>query len=202
MDNKRKNLKENYEDDILILNEYMNNNEEKRANYLSYTDRYFTRYYKLNVKIQNNDHLVLMHSNKIAVCAIAPSHPLLDSTKYQIKNVHFLQNVNDEMSGKHKHNAKNLNVMQPMCKVYCDKIGENGLEECYFVIYSCLNAKLLEINERLLINPELLQQKPATEGYLAILMPKLDNIKEQLADLMNHSDYLNEINKAKEMQKE
>jgi hypothetical protein len=181
------------EDDLIILNENQNDSDSKRAHYLSYTERYFKRYYKLDVKYSFNDHLVLMHSNKVAVCTIAPSHPALDTLKYKIDRVDFIQEVSNEMSGKHKHNAKNLNVLQPLCKIYCNKLEEN-MQECYFVVYSCLNAKLLEINEKLLTNPGLLQSKPATEGYLAILMPKLDNLNEQIGELITHSQYLETIN--------
>jgi len=135
-----------------------------------------------------------MHSNKVAVCTIAPSHPALDTKNYKLDRVEFIQEVSSEMSGKHKHNAKNLNVLQPLCKIYCQKLNEN-MNECYFVVYSCLNAKLLEINERLLTQPELLKNKAGTEGYLAILMPKLDNLKEQLNELVDYSQYLEELKK-------
>lgn len=192
MDNKRK---YDNEDDLIILKENQEDSEAKRAHYLSYTERYFKRYYKLNVKYACNDHLVLMHSNRVAVCGLAPSHPVLDTTKYQIDHVEFIQEVSSEMRGKHKHNAKNVNVLQPLCKIYCKKLQEN-MEECYFVIYTCLNAKLLETNERLLTMPELVQTKPATEGFLAILMPKLDNLNDQIAsELITHAEYLDEVNK-------
>ena len=137
-----------------------------------------------------------MHSNRVAVCTIAPSHPALDTTKHKIDRVEFIQEVSSEMSGKHKHNAKNLNVLQPLCKIYCKKINEN-MDECFFVVYSCLNAKLLEINEKLLTKPDLMQTKPVTEGYFAILMPKLDNLSEQINELLTHEQYMEELNKRK-----
>ena len=196
MDNKRKYHNYDLEDDLIILSENKNDSDTKRAHYLSYTERYFKRYYKLDLKYPQNDHLILMHSNKVAVCLIAPTHPILDKQKYNVKKVEFIQNVNEEMSGKHKHNAKNVNVSQPICKVYCQVLNkkEDEFSERYFILYSCLNAKLLEINERLLTNPELIQEKPDTEGYYAILMPKLDNLNEQISDLITHSEYIESTN--------
>ncbi|CAF0781705.1 unnamed protein product [Brachionus calyciflorus] len=189
---KRKWHCEENEDDLMILNDILNDSETKLATYLSYTERYFKRYYKLNIKYPNNDHLVLMHSNKVAVCFIAPTHPILNKEKFKVTKVEFIQNVNEEMSGKHKHNAKNVNTMQPICKVYCQilKREENELDEQYFLLYSCLNAKLIETNERLLKNPGLIQEKPFTEGFYAILLPKLDTLNEQIADLITHTEYL------------
>ena len=194
MDNKRK---YDNEDDLIILAENQNDSDSKRAHYLSYTERYFKRYYKLDVKYPCNDHLILMHSNKVAVCTIASSHPALDTTKYKIDRVEYIQEVSSEMSGKHKHNAKNLNVLQPLCKIYCSKLNEN-MEECYFVIYSCLNAKLIELNEKLLTEPTILQNKPLTEGYLAIMMIKLDSVNEQIGELITHAEYLDVVNKRNE----
>lgn len=197
MENKRKFQSQENEDDLLILAENINDSDTKRAHYLSYTDRYFKRYYKLNFKYPNNDHLILMHSNKVAVCLLAPSHPILNKTKYKCVKVEFIQNVNEEMSGKHKHNANNVNNTQLICKVYCELLnpGADELPDRYFLLYSCLNAKLIETNERLLKNPELLQEKPDTEGFLAIMIPKLENINEQIAELITHAEYLDTINK-------
>ena len=92
MDNnyKRKFQSQDNEDDLIILNENLENSDSKRVQYLSYTDRYFKRYYKLDVKYKGNDHLILMHSNRVAVSAIAPSHPILNKSKYVSKFVSII----------------------------------------------------------------------------------------------------------------
>lgn len=190
------------EDDLLLLDLLESGAESRIANYKSYIDRYFTKYYKINFRQARNDHLILMHSNKIAVCSLAPSHPVLDTSRYRVVRVEYLQTVNDEMSGKHKHNAKNLNQNQPICRLHAkvlktDESAEDTLEpkeavgdERIFVFYSFLNAKLLETNDRLAEQPELVQTKPATEGFIAIMMPKLDNLKDQLKELIDHDEYI------------
>ncbi len=195
---KRKYEQEFLEDDLLILKENQEYNETKRANYLSYTERYFKRYYRLNVKVKRNDHLILLHSNKVAVCSLAPTHPLLNKEKYKVEKIEFIQFVNDEMRGKHKHFANNLNFDQPLCKIIATNLkpDENETDTISFMIYSSLNAKLVEINEKLFEQPELIQDKP-NEGYLAILLPKLDNINTQLSKLITHVEYLNETEQLK-----
>jgi hypothetical protein len=177
------------------LNEDPIESETKKMSYPSYIDRYFTKYYKLNVKYPNNDHLLLLHSNKVVICSLAPTHPILDKTKFKIEKIEFLQQINGEMSGKHKNNAKNLNVLQALCRITCLKLNKEPQVSVNFKIYSCMNAKLIEINEKLLTEPELLQNKPETHGFLAILFPKLDDINKQLSDLLTECEYLKEINK-------
>lgn len=177
------------EDDLLVLNMLESGAESRIGTYKSYIDRYFTKYYKTNVRYPSNDHLVLMHSNKIAVCALAPSHPVLDTSRYTVTRVEYVQGVSDEMSGRHKHNASLVNVNQPLCRLHATAVTDVDADQV-FVVYSCLNAKLIEVNERLVQQPGLVQSKPTTDGFIAILMPKLDSLKEQLNDLITHDQYL------------
>ena len=104
------------------------------------------------------------------------------------------------MSGKHKHNAKLLTNQQSLCKLHVTRVdGKSdeeveGLKENCFLIYSCLNGKLIEINEKLITNPDLLQEKGATEGFLAIVMTKLENWKKQVEELTTHQKYVEHLN--------
>lgn len=184
------------EDDLLILEQLESGAENRIVNYKSYIDRYFTKYYKMNMRYPGNDHLILMHSNKIAVCALAPSHPVLDTSRYKVTRIEYLQTVNDEMSGKHKHNAKNVNVNQPICKIHAQVLNDSADSEPEksFVFYSCLNAKLIETNERLIEKPDLVQSKSTTDGFIAIMMPKLDNLKDQINEFITQEEYLKSLN--------
>jgi hypothetical protein len=193
MCDKRKFMQADNEDDLMILNDYQKIADSKKFHYLSYLERYFTKYYMLDVRTPFSDHLIMLHSNKVAVCAVAPSHPVLDSKKHKITRVEFIQQVNEEMRGKHKHFANNVNVNQPICKIFCDVLPSEDSNESStvtFVICSCLNAKLIETNERLLTNPELVQTKPDTEGYIAILMPKLDSVREQTVLFKTQAEFV------------
>ena len=61
--------------------------------YLSVTERYYTPYYKIDQdRSRKNDLCLLIHSNRISLITLAPSHPILSSTE-KIK-------VNCEVSGK------------------------------------------------------------------------------------------------------
>jgi hypothetical protein len=55
----------------------------------NFIDRYFTRLYSLNVRgVEENDQYVHMHSNRLALVGLAPSHPIVTS-KVPIISINF-----------------------------------------------------------------------------------------------------------------
>ena len=165
----------------------------KKPNYPSFVDRYFKKYYHLDTKEPLNDHLVLLHSNRVCVCTVAPSHPVLDKTKFKIEKIEYIQHVSDNMKGKHKQNAKQLKVLQPICTLFCKNIQNSPPTDKKFTFYSCINAKLIEINEEAVRNPEFFQDFSQSDGYLVILYPKIDKIMEQFETLITHEQYVKAI---------
>ncbi|XP_073907416.1 protein Abitram isoform X2 [Castor canadensis] len=123
----------------------------------SLVDRYFTRWYKADVKGKPcEDHCILQHSNRICVITLAGSHPVLQSGKtiksisYQIStNCSRLQN---KVSGKFKRGAQFLTELAPLCKIYCSD-GEE------YTVSSCVRGRLMEVNENILHKPSILQEK-------------------------------------------
>ncbi|XP_062986278.1 protein Abitram [Elgaria multicarinata webbii] len=151
------------------------------------TERYFTRWYKPDVKgNQYEDHCILQHSNRICVITIADAHPLLQKKKtiqsisYQISaNCSRLQN---KVSGKSKRGAQFLTELAPLCRILCSD-GEE------YTIYSCIRGRLIEVNEKILDNPSLLQEKPSTEGYIAVVLPKFEESKRITKGLLTRKEY-------------
>ncbi|XP_069769391.1 protein Abitram isoform X2 [Narcine bancroftii] len=157
----------------------------------SVVDRYFTRWYKTDVKGKAfEDHCILQHSNRICVITVAESHPVIESAKnikrisYQISaNCSRLQN---KVSGKSKRGGQFLTELAPLCRITC----EDGEE---YTIYSCIRGRLLEVNENILQHPSLLQEKPSTEGYIAVVLPKFEESKSITQDLISQEMYANII---------
>ncbi|XP_068003590.1 protein Abitram isoform X2 [Melanerpes formicivorus] len=122
-------------------------------------ERYFTRWYKPDVKGRPcEDFCVLQHSNRICVITLAEAHPLLQSGK-TIKNVNYQISANcsrlqNKVSGKSKRGAQFLTELAPLCR-----ISSSDGEE--YTIYSCIRGRLIEVNENILSNPALLQEKNA-----------------------------------------
>lgn len=144
------------------------------------TDRYFTAYYKLDVQSYADDICILMHSNRICMLTLAPSHAILQDdkhiTKVDFKVSNKLDRVQNKVSGKSKHGAQPLQTNSNICKITCSN-------EKPYIIKCCIIGKLVEVNESLIQNPKLLLEPPHKGGYLAIILPNiklLDKMKESL----------------------
>ncbi|XP_039185178.1 protein Abitram isoform X1 [Crotalus tigris] len=181
------------------------------------TERYFTRWYKPDVKgNQCEDHCILQHSNRICVITIADAHPLLQKEK-PIKSISYQISANcsrlkNKVSGKSKRGAEGrrrsaawlpdrtagtaeaalgaqfLTELAPLCRILCSD-GEE------YTIYSCIRGKLIEVNENILENPSLLQEKPSTEGYIAVVLPKFEESKKVTQGLLTREEYKEVLSK-------
>jgi len=157
--------------------------------YPSVVERYYRRMYSVDVMGKANEDVCLMfHSNKVCVVTLAPSHPIV-ADKKTIKIVDFkvtekLDRRNNRVTGKTKRGAQFLTYESPLCRVTCD-------DETVFVIRSCFNGRLLEINENLHDNPKLLVDKNESNGYVAIAIPTRKNdFVNGREKLINRADYL------------
>lgn len=138
-------------------------------------DRYFTRFYYRKSNTDNEDHQILIHSNRICLIGLAPSHIAFEkgikSVDFNIGNIDRREN---HCSGKGKKGAMNLQPTSALAIITCK-------DDTQYKIISCITGKLIEVNERLIDNPELLAQEG--NGYVAICLPKIENadvIKQNL----------------------
>ncbi|XP_043396252.1 protein Abitram isoform X3 [Chelonia mydas] len=58
-----------------------------------------------------------------------------------------------------------------------------------YTIYSCIRGRLMEVNENILDNPAILQEKPSTEGYIAVVLPKFEESKTITQGLLTQKEY-------------
>ncbi|XP_014665475.1 PREDICTED: protein Simiate-like isoform X2 [Priapulus caudatus] len=160
---------------------------DKKMRYLSVTERYFTPRYAIGKKMNAEDHCILFHSNKIALLTLAPSHPVLRDNKI-VSNVNFNlgKNMNrlvNIVRGKAKKGGQWLQPDAKVCELTCTD-GSN------YTIYSCIRGNLIEINENLLNNPSLLSEKPDSNGYIAVILPKLHESQAQQDSLLSKAEYI------------
>ncbi|KAH9516997.1 hypothetical protein DERF_007699 [Dermatophagoides farinae] len=119
----------------------------------------------------NYDQIVLLHSNRIAVICLAPSHEII-VLKKSIKNIDFCgknKNVNrldNQVKGKGKKGAQMVGPESILCTLHCQ-------DETSYPIRACMGGKIIEINKCLVDEPSLIIEKPLTDGYIAIIMPPL-----------------------------
>ncbi|XP_066416750.1 protein Abitram isoform X1 [Molothrus aeneus] len=161
-------------------------------------ERYFTRWYKPDVKGRPcEDFCVLQHSNRICVITLAEAHPLLQSGK-TIKNINYQISANcsrlqNKVSGKSKRDLfirwRGIHHLQVRFFPFFPYlvIPHTSTESEHFC--SCIRGRLIEVNENILSNPALLQEKPSTEGYIAVVLPKFEESKSITQGLLTQKEY-------------
>lgn len=151
------------------------------------TERYFTTYYKINVQSPGDDICIRIHSNRICMFSLAPSHVILqgdkDITKVDFKINDKLDRASNKVSGKSKHGAQPLQVNSNICTIFCSD-GQRYLIKC------CMIGKLVEINEMLSEKPQLLRELPHKGGYLAIILPNIKHLENLKQSLLTHEEYI------------
>uniref|UniRef100_A0A452FJF6 Protein Abitram n=1 Tax=Capra hircus TaxID=9925 RepID=A0A452FJF6_CAPHI len=112
--------------------------------------------------------MLLLHSNRTHVITLAQSHSVLQKYWSGVllpspsTNGSTLQN---KVSEKFKQGTQFLTELAPLCKIYC-----SGGEEC--TISNCVRGWLMEMNVNIFHRPSSLQEKPSTEGYIAVVLNK------------------------------
>lgn len=158
---------------------------EKRAP--SVIDRYYTRWYRTDLKGKPcEDHCILQHSNRICVVTLAETHPVLQNGR-TIKSINYqisdgCSRLKNKVSGKSKRGGQFLTDFAPLCRITCT-------DDTEYTVYSCIRGRLLEVNEEILKRPALLLEKPFTEGYIAVILPKLEESKSITENLLTREDF-------------
>ncbi|KAJ0402086.1 hypothetical protein ATCC90586_000271 [Pythium insidiosum] len=144
-------------------------------------ERYYTELFACDVMSRpNEDQYVHMHSNRLCVVGVANSHPAM---KEEIASIEFTPNVlESRVSGKKKKGGQFMLPETIICHIRC-KSGAS------YAIRSCIRGTLLELNDALLENPHLLQEKHLSDGYLVIIQPKTSEVIEIQESLLTKEEY-------------
>lgn len=188
MNNLEVKLSDFYYNDDIEENEIPSIVDTYDVNFLSVVDRFFTKYYyKKCPKIDNEDHQILFHSNRICLIGLSSMHEAMKKTivnvNFDIGNVDRSQN---NVKGKGKKGAMNLQPTSTLAIIKCS----DGTE---YNIVSCITGKLIEINSKLLQNPELI--KTEGDGYVAVVLPKPENCDGIKAKLLTELQYFSDDDK-------
>lgn len=150
---------------------------------------FLKRYFSLGFipdagNVPGNDLCVLMHSNRVMIITLAKSNVYL---KKGVKEVNFkvtgnTNRLENKVRGKRKHGGQFLGINSPLVRL----VLESGEE---VVIPSAIRGKLIEVNQRLVTNPELLRTNTNTDGYLAIVSPKLSEYEDVVQSLMKEEEF-------------
>lgn len=155
-----------------------------KGEYPSVVDRYFTRFYfkkQSSENFENEDHVVLFHSNRLCLIGLAKSHVAftkgISSVSYNIGNCDRSHN---QVKGKHKKGGMNLQPSTTLAIVTC----KDGSE---YKIVSCITGKLIEVNERL--DNDLGKLSVEGDGYIAVILCKPELCDKIKSSLTAETDY-------------
>ena len=169
-----------YEEGIPSITTYIDESKP----FPSFVDRYFSRFYhkRTSENGDNEDHLILFHTNGVCLISIASSHVAfkkgIESINYDIGNSDRSQN---QAKGKHKKGAMNLQKDTALAIIKT----KDGSE---YKVFSCVGGKLLEVNEQL--KEDLKKLEMEGHGYVAVVLPKVANTGKEKGLLINENDYV------------
>jgi len=120
--------------------------------------------------------LVLVHSNRLCLVCLSPEHPVVKGGN-AVKKVDFqvsprCNRLDNVVRGKGKKGAQVAGVESIMAVIETEG-GDR------YKVVSNVRGKIVEVNERLVAEPELVRTHPGTEGFVAMVLPKIpDGLKE------------------------
>lgn len=153
------------------------------GDYPSVVDRYFTRFFQpiKSETAENEDHLVLFHSNRLCLIGLAKSHVAfskgIKSINYNIGNCDRSQN---QVKGKRKKGGMNLQPLTTLAIVTC----KDGSE---YKVVSCITGRLIEVNDR--FEKDLSKLSVEGDGYIAVIICKPEHCEKIKNTLVAEKDY-------------
>ncbi|KAG8632294.1 protein Abitram [Manihot esculenta] len=131
-----------------------------------------------------HDQYVYRHANGLCVIGLAPTHVAFKDGR-GITAVDFNVGKSDrsgmKVTGKRKKNAQHFESNTALCKV-CT-------QDSSYIVRCCVKGSLLEVNDKLIKQPELLNSSADREGYIAIIMPKPADWLKTKASLLSLEEY-------------
>ncbi|XP_009106249.1 protein Abitram [Brassica rapa] len=147
-----------------------------QVNFVSYFITGFTK--------PGHDQYIYRHANGLCVIGLAPTH-IAFKDQGGITNIDFNVGKSDrsvlKVSGKRKKNAMRSESNTALCKV--------STANDSYIVRCCVKGSLLEVNERLIKQPQLLNSSADREGYIAIIMPRPADWTKNKESLITLEEY-------------
>lgn len=144
----------------------------------------FLLYFSPDFIKPGHDQYVYRHPNGLCVIGLASGH-MAFKDEGGVTGVDFNVGKSDrsgiKVSGKRKRNAQHFEPNTALCKV--------STKDASYIVRCCVKGSLLEVNDRLIKQPDLLNTTADREGYIAIMMPKPGDWLKTKASLIGVDEY-------------
>jgi hypothetical protein len=154
------------------------------------TDRYYSRLYRIDEdRSVRNDLCVLVHSNRVCLVTLAPSHPII-AENLNIENIDYdvsktVNRQSNKARGKSKKGAQILGDKSVLCN-----IQTSGR---IWPVEAVVKGKLVSMNKSLLVEPGLIVSHTWSEGHIAIVLPGLAQFEEVKRGLLTQDEYEKQV---------
>ncbi|RUP51186.1 hypothetical protein BC936DRAFT_149507 [Jimgerdemannia flammicorona] len=135
---------------------------------------YFTTHYFLATDVNEGDLTIRQAPNKLCVISLAKRHPGRGSGKDDLSPLSITFSDFKGIVGKNKKHAPTVNSISPLAEI---TTADGNIH----IVRAAVHGQVMELNERLLKEPMLMRQKPDTEGFIAIIKPKIENSEKALS---------------------
>ncbi|KAI3516959.1 hypothetical protein L1887_16146 [Cichorium endivia] len=146
----------------------------------------FVTYFAPDFMKPEHDQYIYRHANGLCVIGLASGHVAFKD-EGGITSVDFNVGKSNrseiKVTGKRKRNAQHFESNTALCKVCTNN------NNTFYIVRCCVKGSLLEVNERLINKPELLNSSADREGYIAILMPKPSDWLKTKDSFMTFEEY-------------
>jgi len=119
-------------------------------------------------RLSGEETLVMAHSNKLCLVSLSPLHPIV-RRGLTVTEVQFswegVDRLANKVSGKSKRGAQVMGSKATLCRLHT--------AEGTFDVMCGARGRLLQVNSRLISNPDLCRQRHGREGFLAVVLPSL-----------------------------
>ncbi|WCJ39945.1 Single hybrid motif superfamily protein [Euphorbia peplus] len=144
----------------------------------------FISYFSPDFIKPGHDQYVHRHANGLCVIGLTSTH-IAFKDEGGITAVDFNVGKSDrsgfKVTGKRKKNAQHFETNTTLCKV-CTKTES-------YIVRCCVKGSLLEVNDRLIKQPKLLNASADREGYIAIMMLKSTYRQKVKTSLLSLDEY-------------
>lgn len=128
------------------------------------------------------DTCIARHHNGICLICLSPRHPIVRLAK-TVSKVDYRVEIK-EVKGKRKKGGIAVEERTKLCHLTC------GSGEVY-AVQCTVKGTLAEYNTALEDKPNLVMEKPLTNGYLAVVLPWPSKIKTAVDHLVPEDEYEN-----------
>ncbi|KAI3734404.1 hypothetical protein L6452_13872 [Arctium lappa] len=144
----------------------------------------FVIYFVPDFTKPEHDQYIYRHANGLCVIGLAAGHVAFKD-EGGVTSVDFNVGKSNrseiKVTGKRKRNAQHFESNTALCKICTNNT--------FYIARCCIKGSLLEVNERLIKQPELLNTAADREGYIAIIMPKPADWLKSKASFLTFDEY-------------